>query len=45
MTATQSECLDRIDKKLDTIIEKLNNMDGLRGFGTSLLANIIGNSI
>lgn len=45
MTAMQSEHLDRIDKKLDTIIEKLNKMDGLRGFGTSLLANIIGNSI
>lgn len=35
--------LKRIEEKLDYIIEKLKNMDGIRGFGVNLAANIIGN--
>lgn len=36
--------LEEIEKKLDIILAKLNDMDGIRGFGQNLLANAIGNT-
>lgn len=38
---TQQLC--EIDRKLDMVLKKLNDMDGIRGFGQNLLANAIGN--
>lgn len=35
--------LCNIEDKLDYIIKKLDNIDGLRGFGINVAANIIGN--
>lgn len=35
--------LKRIEDKLDYIIKKIEDMDGLKGFGVNLAANIIGN--
>lgn len=35
--------LEEIEKKLDIILAKLNDMDGIKGFGVSLAANFIGN--
>lgn len=35
--------LEEIEKKLDIILAKLNDMDGLKGFGVNLAANVIGN--
>lgn len=35
--------IDRIEQKLDYIIKKLEDMDGIKGFGVNLAANIIGN--
>lgn len=37
--------LDRIEDKLDAIIERLGNLDGAKGFGVSLLANVVGNML
>lgn len=37
--------LDRIEAKLDLILEKLNGMNGIKDFGISVLANIVGNRI
>lgn len=37
--------LERIEKKLDLILDKLNNMNGIKDFGVSVLANIVGNRI
>lgn len=37
--------LDRIEAKLDLILERLNGMNGIKDFGIGLLANIIGNRI
>lgn len=35
--------LCEINDKLDYIIKKLNDMDGIKGFGVNLAANVIGN--
>lgn len=35
--------IDRIEQKLDYIIKKLEDMDGIKGFGVNLAANIVGN--
>lgn len=37
--------LKRIEDKLDVIINRLNSMNGIKGFGISVLANIVGNRI
>lgn len=37
--------LKRIEEKLDYIIDKLESMDGIKGFGVNLAANIIGNML
>lgn len=37
--------LKRIEDKLDLILNKLNGMDGIKGFGISVLANLVGNRI
>lgn len=37
--------LKRIEDKLDLILDKLNNMNGIKDFGISVLANIVGNRI
>ena len=34
-----------IEAKLDMILEKLDSMNGVRAFGTDILANVIGNVI
>lgn len=35
--------LCEINDKLDYIIKKINDMDGIKGFGVNLAANVIGN--
>lgn len=35
--------LERIESKLDLILERLNGMNGIKDFGISVLANIVGN--
>lgn len=35
--------IERIEEKLDYLIESVNRLSGLRGFGDNLLANIVGN--
>lgn len=35
--------LCEINNKLDYIIKKIDDMDGIKGFGVSLAANVIGN--
>lgn len=40
-----TERLDRIDEKLDMIIRRLEDLDGVKGFGVSLLANVVGNML
>ena len=37
--------LCEIEDKLDRILEKLDSMNGVRAFGTDILANVIGNVI
>lgn len=37
--------LNRIEDKLDLIISRLNSMNGIKDFGISVLANLVGNSI
>lgn len=37
--------LMRIEDKLDYIIQKLEEIDGIKGFGVNLAANIIGNML
>ena len=37
--------LQRIEDKLDLILEKLNGMNGIKDFGVNILANIVGNRI
>lgn len=39
------EKLKSIEDKLDLIIDRLNNMNGIKDFGISVLANIVGNRI
>ncbi len=35
--------IERIEEKLDYLIERVNGLSGIRGFGDNLIANIIGN--
>lgn len=44
-TQTRPCDLERIEAKLDLILERLNNMNGIKDFGISVLANIVGNRI
>nr|DAY73326.1 MAG TPA: protein of unknown function (DUF4083) [Caudoviricetes sp.] len=37
--------MKRIEDKLDLILDKLNSMNGIKGFGVNVLANIVGNRI
>lgn len=37
--------LNEIERKLDLILEKLSDANGIRGFGTNLLANLVGDYI
>lgn len=37
--------LERIEKKLDLILDKLNSMNGIKDFRVNVLANIVGNRI
>lgn len=37
--------LQRIEDKLDLILDKLNGMNGIKDFGISVLANVFGNRI
>lgn len=39
----QTQQLCDIERKLDMVLNKLNDMDGISGFGQNLLANAIGN--
>lgn len=44
-TQTRQCDLQRIENKLDLILDRLNNMNGIKDFGISVLANIFGNRI
>ena len=35
--------IERIEEKLDFLIESVSRLSGLRGFGDNLIANIVGN--
>lgn len=35
--------LQRIEEKLDYIIKMIEDMDGIKGFGVNLAANVLGN--
>lgn len=35
--------LCEINNKLDYIIKKIDDMDGIKGFGVNLAANVLGN--
>lgn len=35
--------VDSIERKIDKILDKLDDMNGVKGFGVSLLANVVGN--
>lgn len=37
--------LDRIEEKLDLLIQKIGDLDGIKGFGVNLLANVVGNML
>lgn len=37
--------LERIEDKLDYLIRKVDDMDGIKGFGVNLAANVLGNFI
>ena len=37
--------LCEVEEKLDLILEKLDSMNGVKAFGTDILANVIGNVI
>ena len=37
--------LCEIERKLDFIIDRLDQMNGVRAFGSDILANVIGNVI
>lgn len=44
VTTFVEKCMiERIEEKLDYLIESVNRLSGLRGFGDNLLANIVGN--
>lgn len=45
MQILQCDDFKRIEDKLDLIINRLNNMNGIKDFGISVLANIVGNRI
>lgn len=38
-------CNNRIEEKLDLIIRLIGELDGLKGFGSNILANIVGDII
>lgn len=44
-THQQEQLLYDIERKLDMVLKKLNDMDGIKGFGQNLLANAIGNTL
>ena len=37
--------LDGIEEKLDLLIQKIGDLDGIKGFGVNLLANVLGNML
>lgn len=37
--------LCEVERKIDMIIDKLDQMNGVRAFGSDILANVIGNVI
>ena len=44
VTTFVEKCMiERIEEKLDYLIERVNGLSGIRGFGDNLIANIIGN--
>lgn len=38
-------CNSRIEEKLDLLIRMVAQLDGLRGFGSNVLANVVGDII
>lgn len=40
-----ARCNDEINEKLDRIISMLERMNGIRGFGSDIFANVLGNII
>ena len=49
MITFDTECmmtrLCEVERKLDLIIDRLDRMNGVRAFGSDILANVIGNVI
>lgn len=43
ITFAEKCMIERIEAKLDYLIERVNGLSGIRGFGDNLIANIIGN--
>ena len=37
--------LCEIERKIDTLIQMVGKLDGLRGFGSNVLANVVGDLI
>ena len=35
-------CNSRIEEKLDLLIRMVSELDGIRGFGSNVLANVVG---
>lgn len=38
-------CQNRLEQKLDLLIEMVAQIDGIKGFGLNLLANVLGDCI
>lgn len=34
-----------IEEKLDSLIQRVGDLDGIKGFGVNLLANVVGNML
>lgn len=41
-TESLPSCNSRIEEKLDLLIRMVSQMGGLRGFGSNVLANVVG---
>ena len=43
ITFVEKCTIERIEEKLDSLIESVSRLSGLRGFVDNLIANIVGN--
>lgn len=44
-TGCTTTLLCEIERKIDTLIQMVGKLDGLRGFGSNVLANVVGDLI